>query len=313
VSDFFQFFFDKKMAKKNKAPEAKSGNEPCASKQKQQSAPLASALSMMEKAKKPKAVATEATLSSPPPPAEVAKGTSGTNVVEDERKIAALPKYAAVPRVVIGAASVEPVAVEEVLQESSSIAKPPSSVAGIEDTKKVEDNEDGVEGTDKADDDEDEEIEKAEDDDDEDGTNDEDSEYAPAGDGSNGDGTVDIAEDTDNLPDKVKLGQKVSSPFDLLILPIARNLLVKKGKKGKKVPDSDQESLLLLSDEEAPLKKKKGKLVTKLPAARSSSKVGTSNSSEDVLIMIKGVQEEFFNLPWKSYVSIFILFTFLFL
>jgi hypothetical protein len=82
--------------------------------------------------------------------------------------------------------------------------------------------------------------------------------------------------------------------------------LVKKGKKGKKVPDSDQESLLLLSDEEAPLKKKKGKLVTKLPAARSSSKVGTSNSSEDVLMMIKGVQEEFFNLPWKSYVSVFV-------
>jgi hypothetical protein len=300
------------MAKKNKAPEAKSGNEPHASKWKQQSAPLASAVSMMEKAKKPKAVATEATLSSPPPPAEVAKGTSGMNVAEDERIIAVLPKYVAVPRVVIGAASVEPVAVEEVLQESSSIAKLPSSVAGIEDTDKGEDNEDGIEGTDKAEDDEDEETEKAEDDDDEDGTNDEDSEYAPAGDDSDGDGTVDIADDADNLPDEVKPGQKVSSPFDLLILPIARTFLVEKGKKRKKVPDGNEESLLLLSNEEAPLKKKEGKLATKLPAAGRSSKVGTSNSSEDVLIMIKGVQEEFFNLPWKSYVSVFVLFTFLF-
>jgi hypothetical protein len=299
------------MVKKNITPEAKSSNEPHASKRKQQSAPLASAVSMMEKAKEPKAVATEATLLSPSPPAEVAKETAGMNVAEDERKIATLPKYAAVLRVVIGAVSVEPVALEEVLQESSLIAEPPSSVAGVEDTDKVEGNEDGVEGTDKAEDDDDEETEMEKDDDDEDGTNDEDSEYAPAGDGSNGDGTVDMADDADNLPDEVKPGQKISSPFDL-ILPIAGILLVKKGKKGKKVPDGDEESLLLLSDEEAPLKKKKGKLATKLPAAGSSSKVGTSNSSKDVLLMIKGVQEEFFNLPWKSYLSVFILFTFLF-
>jgi hypothetical protein len=33
----------------------------------------------------------------------------------------------------------------------------------------------------------------------------------------------------------VKPRQKVSSPFDLPILPIARTLLVKKGKKEKKV------------------------------------------------------------------------------
>jgi hypothetical protein len=47
--------------------------------------------------------------------------------------------------------------------------------------------------------------------------------------------------------------------------------------------------------------------VTKLPAAGSSSQVGTSkNSSKDVLMMIKGVQEEFFNLPWKSNVSVFV-------
>jgi hypothetical protein len=38
---FFSFFFDKKMAKKNKALEAKSGNEPRALKRKKQSAPLA--------------------------------------------------------------------------------------------------------------------------------------------------------------------------------------------------------------------------------------------------------------------------------
>jgi hypothetical protein len=114
------------------------------------------------------------------------------------------------------------------------------------------------------------------------------------------------------LLDEVKPGQKVSSPFDLLILPIARTLLIKKGKKGKKGPDGDEESLLLLSDEEAPLTKKKVKLATKLPAAGSSSKVGTSNSSKDVLLMIKWVHEEFFNLPLKSYVSVFILFTFLF-
>jgi hypothetical protein len=83
--------------------------------------------------------------------------------------------------VFFGAVSVEPVAVEEA----------PSSVAGIEDTDKVEDNEDGlvVEGTDKADDD-DEDTGKGVVDDDEDGTNDEDSDYAPAGDGSDGDGII---------------------------------------------------------------------------------------------------------------------------
>jgi hypothetical protein len=139
------------------------------------------------------------------------------------------------------------------------------------------------------------------DDDDEDENKDDTSDYAPDEDGS--EGVVNLDDDavtTDNLLDKVKPGQKVSSSFDLLVLPIARTLLVKKGKKGKKVPDGYDESILLLSNEESPLKKKKGKLGTKLPAAGSSSKVGTSNSSKDVLMMIKGVQEEFFNLPWKS-------------
>jgi hypothetical protein len=53
-------------------------------------------------------------------------------------------------------------------------------------------------------------------------------------------------------------------------------------KKGKKVHGSDDESIILLSDEECLLKKKKGKLVTKLPTAGSSTKEGTSNSGEDV-------------------------------
>jgi hypothetical protein len=139
--------------------------------------------------------------------------------------------------------------------------------------------------------------------------------YAPVYDDS--EGTIDLAKDAlaaDNLPDKVKPGQKVSSPFDLLILPIARTLLVKKGKKGKKVHNGDDESILLLSNEECVLKKKKGKLATKLPTSESSSKVGTTeNSSKDVLIMIKGIQEEFFNLPRKSYVSVSIRSMYLFL
>ena len=50
-----------------------------------------------------------------------------------------------------------------------------------------------------------------------------------------------------------------------------------------------------------------------LPAAGSSSKVGTSNSSKDVLMMIKGIWDEFFNLPWKSYVSVLVLSMYLFL
>jgi hypothetical protein len=311
------FFLKKQMVKKNKVPEAKSSDQSPASKQERQSAPLASAISTMEKAKKPKAVTTEATLLSPPCPAKVAQGTSAMNVAEDAWKIPTLPKYAVVPReVFFGAASVEPVVVEEA----------PSSVAGVEDIDNVEENVvDGGEGADKADDDDDEYTEKpvevgTMDNDDEAGTNDQDSDYAPAQDGSDGDGTVDIADDVDNLTDKVKPVQKekVSSPFDLPILPIARTFLVKQGKKGKKgmkITDGHEESLLLLSDEEAPplRSQKKKELATKLPVAGSSSKVGTTKSSEDVLMMIKGTQEEFFNLPWKSYVSVFILFTFLFL
>jgi len=85
----------------------------------------------------------------------------------------------------------------------------------------------------------------------------------------------------DNLPDEVKPSQKekVSSPFDLLILPIAKTLLVKQGKKGKKgkmVPDGDEDSILLLSNDETeeatPLRsQKKKELATNSPAAGSSS------------------------------------------
>jgi len=74
------------VTKKNNSKEAKPGDKSRASKRKassQQSAPLASAISTMEKAKKPKVVSEEAAVSSPCPP-EVAKGTSATNVAEDD-------------------------------------------------------------------------------------------------------------------------------------------------------------------------------------------------------------------------------------
>jgi hypothetical protein len=126
----------------------------------------------------------------------------------------------------------------------------------------------------------------------------------------------------DNLPDKGKPSQKekVSSPFDLPILPIAKTMVVKQGKKGKqgpKLPEGDDESILLLTDDEAkeatPLKSQKKKvLATKSPPPGSASKVGTSASTEDALMMIKGCQELFFNLPWQNYVSVFGPFTFQF-
>jgi hypothetical protein len=49
---------------KNKTPEAECGDKPCSSKHKvnQQSAPLASTISAMEKAKNPKVAAAESTL-----------------------------------------------------------------------------------------------------------------------------------------------------------------------------------------------------------------------------------------------------------
>jgi len=176
-----------------------------------------------------------------------------------------------------------------------------------EKTKEVEDEDKGEK---------DDEDDYASGNDEEEKEGDDGSEYTPDEEGS--EGTINLADDAvapDKPLDKVKPGQKVSSPFDLLI--IAWTLLVMQGKKGKKIPDGDEESLLLLSNDEAeeatPLRsQKKKELATKLPAAGSSSKVGTAKSSEDVLMMIQGAQEEFFNLPWKSYVSVFVLFTFLF-
>jgi len=238
------------------------------------------------------------------PPAEVAKGTSASNVAEEEWKMPALPKYAAVPREVFGAGAVpveESVAVEAIKAQG---------VAG----EKLEETEN------KDKEDEEGEDDSGSGDDEEEDSGNEGSKYAPAEEGS--EGTVNLTDDAvapDNPLDKVKPVQKVSSPFDLPILPIAKTLLVKqgKGKKGNMVPDGDNDSILLLSDDEAkeatPLRSQKKKvLATKLPPAGSSSKVGTSASSEDALMMIKGCQEAFFNLPWKNYVSVFVPFTFLF-
>jgi hypothetical protein len=117
----------------------------------------------------------------------------------------------------------------------------------------------------------------------------------------------------DNLPDEVKPSQKekVSSPFDLPIVPIAKTMLVKQGKKGKqgpKLPEGDDDdSILMLSDDDAklasPSKQKKKVLATKSPPPGSASKVGTSASSKEALMMIKGCQEMFFNLPWQNFCS----------
>ena len=285
------------MTKKNKAAETKPGDQPRASKRKQQSAPLASVVSVPEKAKKPKGVAAEAAVSSVlSPPTEVAKGASPskTNVVEEERKMPALPKHAAVPRV--EAQGVAADTMEEVKKKEKDEEQNEEEQKEEEENHDEDDDDDSGGG---GDNDEDEE------------SGEEDSDYAPPEDGSEGTGTVTLADDVDNLPDVVKPSQKekVSSPIDLPILPIAKTFLVKQGKKGKegkKLPDGDDDSILLLSDEEdPPLTKKKKVLATKSPLPGSASKVGTSASSEDALMMIKGCQELFFNLPWQNYVSVF--------
>jgi len=93
------------MTKKNKASESLPGDKPQTSKHRtQQSAPLASAVSTVEKATKPKSAAVAA--EGAPLGAEVAKGTSASNVAEEERKMPALPMYAAVPREVFEAGAV---------------------------------------------------------------------------------------------------------------------------------------------------------------------------------------------------------------
>jgi hypothetical protein len=295
-------FFSKKMTKNSKKKEQQAGDQPRASKRKiQQSAPLPSGVSVPEKAKKPKGVAAETAISSVlSPPAEVGKETSASNVAEEEQKMPALPKYAAVPRECFGAGAVpveESVAVEAIKAQG---------VAG----EKLEEAED----KDKEEDDDDDDSGSGDDEEEESGK--EGSDYNPNG--SAGDGTVHLADDVDNLLDEVKPSQKekVSSPFDLPILPIVKTMLVKEGKKGKhgkRLPDADDNSILLLSNEEdPPLTKKKKVLAMKSPLSGSVSNVGTSASSEDTLMMIKGCQELFFNLPWKNYVSVFVPFTFLF-
>jgi hypothetical protein len=287
------------MMKKNKASESLPGDKPRASKRRtQQSAPLASAVSTWkQQSQSQRAVAAEGA----PLGAEVAKGTSASNVVEEEWKMPALPKYAAVPRAVFGAGEVE--------AQGTAANK-------MEDIEEEEDNkEEDKKKEDKEDEDGDDDSASGNEEEEESGNDG--SEYNP--DASAGDGTVNLlADDVDNLPDDKKPSpkEKVSSPFDLPILPIVKTVLLKQGKKGKqgkKLPDGDDDSILLLSNEEdPPLTKKKKVLATKLSPAGSSSKVGTSTSSEDALLMIKGCQEAFFNLPWQNYVSVFVLFTFLF-
>jgi len=216
----------------------------------------------------------------------------------------ALPKCAASPKEAIGAGAVpseQSVGVEAVKGQG---------VAG-EKLEEAEENKD----------DDDDDDDSGGDDDEDEESGDEESEYAPPEDGSEGTGTVTLADDVDNLPDVVKPSgkEKVSSPFDAPILPIAKTMLVKQGKKGKQGPiigEGDDESILLLTDDEAkpgtPLKQKKKVLATKSPTPGSASKVGTRASSEEALMMIKGCQEMFFNLPWQNYVSFFVPFIFLF-
>jgi hypothetical protein len=266
------------MTKKNRKNTLEAGDKPHASKRKiQQSAPLASAVSTTEMAKKPKAVAAEGA----PLVAEVAKGTSATNVAEEEREMPSLPKYVAVPREVFG---VGPVAVEVAPSLVAVEAVEAQGVAG----EKMEE----AEYKDDPDEDGDDDSSSSNDDEEESGN--EGSNSPPFEEDSEGTGNLaDDAVAPDNPPEKVKPVQKVSSPFYLPILPIAKTLLVKQGKKGKKgktFPDGDEDSILLLSDDEAeeatPLRsQKKKKLATKLPAAGSSIKVGTTKNSEDVLMI----------------------------
>jgi hypothetical protein len=301
---FFTFkFLSQQMTKKSKKKEEQPGDQPRASKRKQQSAPLASGVSVPEKAKKPKGVVAEAAVSSvSSPPAVVAKGASPSNVAEEEQKMPALPKCVASPKEAIGAGAVRAelsVGVEAVKGHGVAGEK----LEEAEDKEKDDDDDSG------GDDDEDEE------------SGDEESKYAPPEDGSEGMGTVTLADDVNNLPDVVKPSgkEKVSSPFDPSILPIAETMLVKQVKTGMQGPIigvGDDESILLLTDDEAkpgtPLKQKKKVLATKSPMPGSASKAGTRASSEDALMMIKGCQEIFFNLPWQNYVSFFVPFIFLF-
>jgi len=204
------------MTKKSKVAEAKPGNNSHASKRKQQLAPVASDVSVPEKAKKPKGVAAVTTiLSVSSPPAEVGKATSASNVAEEEQKLPALPKYAAVPREVFGAGAVQ-------VEQSVAVEAVKGQVVAGEKLEEAEEN-----AKENKDDDNDDDDSGSGDNDEDVESGDEESEYAPPEDGS--EGTVNLAEVAiapDNPPDKVKPVQKVSSPFDLPILPTAKALLV---------------------------------------------------------------------------------------
>jgi len=129
----------------------------------------------------------------------------------------ALLKCAAVPREVIRAGAVpaeESVAVAPLVTAIEAQGVAGDKLEEAEDENKDDDDDDDDSGT--GDDDEDVE------------SGDEESKYAPLEDGSKG--TVILADDAvahvNNLPDKVKPSQKekVSSPFDLPILPIAKTM-----------------------------------------------------------------------------------------
>ncbi len=199
---------------------------------------MASTVSDLEKAKKPKATAAaaESKSSSPPPPAEVSNESSlatapkDATVLEGAKMPAlpkeSLPKYAAVPR-----APLEPVV------ESSSKAEPLSSVPKDDNVELGE--EDGIEDTDNIEDDADEDMDKVQDDVDDD--NDKDSEYKPDGDGSDVTTTVDLADNDDHKdkdPETQPLVEKAVNPAKkqkstviLPISPISKKALVNKVKK----------------------------------------------------------------------------------
>jgi hypothetical protein len=144
---FFTFkFWSKKMTKKSKKKEEQPGDQPRASKRKQQSAPVASGVSVPEKAKKPKGVAAETAISSVlSPSAEVGKEPSASNVAEEEQKMTALPKCAALPKEAIGAGAVpaeQSVGVETV--EGQGVAG--EKLEEAEDNKDDDDEEDEESG-----------------------------------------------------------------------------------------------------------------------------------------------------------------------
>jgi hypothetical protein len=159
---FFTFkFFSKKMTKKNnRKKEAKSGDKSRASKRKQQSAPVTSGVSVPEKAKKPKRVAVERAISSISSlPAEVSKGTFASNVAEEEQKMPALLRCAAVPREVIGAGAVLPAEVKAVAPLVKAVKAQGVAREKLEEAEENKDEEDDDDDSGGGDDDEDEDEE----------------------------------------------------------------------------------------------------------------------------------------------------------